>query len=146
MAFQLETPLEIESILEELDPTGECHVTFRQGMAGENQKRDRLVFGGQRRTFTGVGMAVEGAVTFPEREEIECRLTMVGAIAFLDEEGQELFKFKGDKLAMRDTAFHTAWARLPPHVATMLHNLCLDANPDWDYRANPNAVAENSSD
>ena len=153
VAYQLAEPTIREFILTELDPTGECKVTFRQGMTTENQLRDRLVFGGQARTFTDSGLRLEGTVAWTEREELECRLTMTGSVGLLNADGQELFKFRAGKRIMSDAQFHAAWGKLPPHVATMLHLKCLDVNPDWDFRPRdddegeaPKSVEENATE
>jgi hypothetical protein len=137
VAYTLPERIIEEFILTEIDPTAECRVTFRQGMTQENQQRDRLVFGGQARTFTDSGLRLEGTVAWTEREELECRLTMVGAVAFNDTKGKPLFRFRNGTLAMSDQQFHNAWGKLPPHVATLLHLKCLDVNPDWDFRPRP---------
>ena len=143
MAYQLDAPVERTFILDQLDPTGEAKITFRQARARENQVRDRMVFGEQARTFTANGLQLQGTVTWSEREELECKLTMVGCESILDEEGEPLFRFREDgKLAMNDTQFHKSWGKLPPHVATMFHLCCLDTNPEWDFRDDPNSARE----
>ena len=135
--LQLSTPVISTFVLDEFDPTGEAKVSFRQATTLETQQRDQLVFGGQAKTYTADGLRIEQSIPWSVREEIECRLTMCGTEAILDADGKSLFRFKDGKLAMSPDQFHKAWGKLPPAVATILHEHCLDAKPDWDYRINP---------
>ena len=141
MPFQLKHPTVIETRLTELDPADPPIVKFRQSTARENQLREALVFGPQKKAFTESGMEVRDSVAWALRQEIECRLTMCGLSGFLDVDENELFKFNGERLAMSDAQFHTAWGKIwPISICDRLHSLCLDANPDWDYR--PKAAGE----
>ena len=146
MALVIKNPVEQIFTLAELDETGEAKVRFRQATTKENQVRERLVFGSQARTLTDAGLRVESTVPWSVRQEIEVRLTLCGAEGIVDENDNSLFQFSGDKLAMSDSRFHEAWGRLPTQYANVIHGHCLDVNPDWDFRANPNSVSESSDE
>jgi hypothetical protein len=80
------------------------------------------------------------------RQEVECRLTVCGAESIEGPDGKPLFRFKqeGGKavLAMSDDEFHNAWGVINPvSICDRFHDLCLDANPDWDFR--PGSDGEN---
>ncbi|HUT14847.1 MAG TPA: hypothetical protein VMY98_01210 [Anaerolineae bacterium] len=136
MAFKLRNPLVQTFVLDDLDPSGEAKITFRQGTIRENQIRDTLVFSQQERTIAQGGIRVSNAVPWSVRQEIEVRLTLAGAEGLLRHDGAPLFKFKNGKLDMQDDEFHEAWGLIHPQsVADILHGHCMDVNPDWDYRA-----------
>lgn len=137
MAFRLQHPIERTFVLDEIDPTGEAKVTFKQATTRETQLRDQLVFGGQSRSLVGDGLRIENSMQWSVREMIEARLTMTGCEGILDEDGRPLFHFKNGACDMSVDAFNAAWGKLPPAVAKILHEKCLDANPDWDFRVNP---------
>ena len=146
MALVIKNPVERLFTLDELDDTGEAKVRFRQATTKENQVRERRVFGSQARTLTDAGLRVESTVPWSVRQEIEVRLTICGVESIVDENGEPLFRFNVDKLAMSDQIFHDVWGRLPVHYASVIHGHCLDVNPDWDFRTNPNSVPENSAE
>jgi len=135
MAFKLTHPVTQAFVLDELDPSGEAKVTFRQATARENQIRDTLVFSQQQRVITATGVSTSNALPWSVRQEIECRLTLVGAEGILRPDGSPLFSFKGGKLDMDDQEFHDAWSLIhPQRVVDILHGHCLDVNADWDWR------------
>jgi len=141
MAFVLQTPIVQPFVLYEIDPSGEAKVFFRQVSTAETQVRDQLVFSGQARTMTDSGVTVERTLPWSLREEIEVRLTLCGAEGiFLSDGKTPLFRFKNDTLSMNPDQFHEAWGKLPSPVASIIHEKCLDANPDWDWRSNPTPV------
>ncbi len=135
MPFQLENPLQIETHLTNLAKEDPPIVVFRQATAKENQLREQMVFGPQARVFTDVGMELHGSVVWSVRRMIECRLTMVSMSGFLDKDGNELFTFKNGKTSMSPDAWAKAWGKITRvAICKQLHDLCMDANPDWDYR------------
>jgi hypothetical protein len=147
MAYQLSNPILSAYKLTELDETGEAEVTFRQATVGQIQERERLIYGNQSRTYTDSGMRIERNVVRSVQAEIEVRLTIAGCKALYDADGSDLFKFKPDgTLDMTPDQFHKVWKRLPPLLAGILYGHCLDSNPDWDFRIDPNAVAENETE
>ena len=138
MALQLKHPAEVTKIFTELDPSGEFRASFRQATARDVQIRDTLVFGPQQRILAADGLSIRDAVAFSVRQEVECRLTMTSCVGLLREDGSPVFRFKRGKLNMDDQEFHDAWGLLfPQEVVDALHNACLDANPDWDWRDRP---------
>jgi len=135
MPFQLKHPTVVETRLEELDPLDPPVVKFRQATARENQIREAQIFGPQKKAFTQEGMEVRDSVAWAMRQEIEVRLTLCGLSGFLDVDGEELFRFRGEQLNLNEAQFHTAWGKIwPINICDRLHHLCLDANPEWDYR------------
>lgn len=148
MALILASPVVVPFVLRELDPTGETVVTFRQAMSEANQIRDRLVFGAQAKTFTDQGLRLDSGVPFSVRQMIECRLTIAGLDGVYRDAAKEvpLMRFKNGKLAMTDDEFNKAWGDIPPGWANTLHNCCLDANPDWDFRTDPNSARESDEE
>lgn len=142
MAFQLQNQIVHPFILHELDPSGEAQVSFRQVATAAMQIRDQLVFSGQSRTLKEEGVKIERSIPWSVREEIEVRLTICDASGILKADGSPLFIFKNGTLSMNPDQFHEAWGLLPPSVASILHEKCLEANPDWDWRSNPTPAVQ----
>jgi hypothetical protein len=146
MALQMKVPTVTETILTDLDSDGEAKITFRQAAAKENQIRETLVFGNQRRSFTDEGMDIRGGVPWSVRQEIECRLTMCGAEGILAPDKSPLFRFKNGELDMTDDEFHEAWGKINPiSICDRFHELCHEVNPDWSLlggAGNPPSAGE----
>lgn len=132
MALQMKAALVKETVLLGLDPSGEAKITFRQALPTETQVRDQLLFSQQRRTFNAEGMEIRDTVPWTVRQEIEIRLTIVGAEGILGPNGANLFRFKGGKLNMTPDEFHEAWGKINPiSICDEFHELCWEVNPDW---------------
>jgi hypothetical protein len=148
MALKMKVPTVKETILTDLDPDGEAKIAFRQATARENQIRDTLIFGSQRRSFTDEGLEIRDGVPWSVRQEIECRLTMCGAEGILGPAGAPLFRFKNGRLDMSDVEFQNAWGKINPiSICDRFHELCHEVNPDWGFGQgsddeNPPSVAE----
>lgn len=143
MPLQLSPPIEKEFELERSDkmfgtPDGEpTRVMIRQATQGAHERRAAL--------FSQIvrEMARDGAedvvrlisrFSFEELKRIECYLTMRAcSIEFKASEKSKpkaLFPFNVKGL-ITESAFNEAWAKLPPSVASEIHEYVLEVNVDW---------------
>jgi len=130
----------------DLDPSGEAKISFKQADTLGIQQRDQEAFAQQSRSFTDDAMLIKGDVPITHRMEIEARLTICEpTVGILNRAGEPAFKFSNGKLAMSADEFHIAWGEFDPAVTRIFWLVCLDANPEWDYRvARPTTPASNA--
>jgi hypothetical protein len=124
------------------EPNGEpTTVTVKQAAQHEHERR-QLLFSKLERSFSDLKPDVVTLVQdipMEELKRLEVWLTLCES-NILDENGKELFPSKKGsnghpRLSMSQTAFNEAWGKLPPDVATEIHDKVLKVNKIWSGRS-----------
>lgn len=141
--MKINTKPETQTFVLKSDPDGKASITVRQARTGDNIELAKL-FDEQSRVWGEDDNRVE----LKQRWNYElikrkrAFRTLAGATELLDEDGNELFRFRegknGPELAMSEDSFNRVWGILPPEVTTEISEYVLVVNPQW----NPFLVGE----
>lgn len=136
MPLQLSVPLEKEFVLEKTDEaygvTEPTKVTIRQAAQSGHERRASLFSNIVREMARGDQDDIVRLIqrfSFEELKRIEVYLTLVGC-NITDEHNKPLFKFSSNG-HISESSFTEAWGKLPPLVATEIHDCVLDLNIAW---------------
>jgi len=140
MPLQLKTKIEQTFNLTRADEKygGEgTTVTIRQASQWQHEKRQEI-FSNMRSRYSADGqdlLEILQRFNALELHRLDVRLTIADC-NILDENGEELFKFKKEKsgrtyLGMTDSEFDKAWGVLPIDVADEIYEKVLVVNPSW---------------
>lgn len=137
MPLKLIAPIREEFVLKRTDELTESEgdataIAIRQASQGEYERRQQM-FSEWSRGYD----PISGEERVVQRLNVEMlkRLEVYLTLAdcnIEDVDGKPLFKFKNDKLAMSETDFNRAWAKLPLVTATEIHECVLKVNKSWD--------------
>lgn len=116
------------------DPDGKATVTIRQATFRENMLRADA-FSTYRRVYAN--RPGERDEVFETRNSArvwlkEIYITLSGAVGFVDEEGEELFRFKKGQLDMSESEFEHIFGQIDDEqLVREIHNCVVTVNPGW---------------
>lgn len=113
----------------------EFNVTFRQATMGDDMVRSSLF--SERKTMRDAeGRSVEFYnLDVMKLMATEVRLTI--AKCDLTRGKKKMFRPKMD-----EATFMAEWSALPAEIANLLHEKCIETNPDWGFRVAPESEEE----
>jgi len=104
----------------------EFNVTFRQATMGDDMVRSSL-FSERKQSRAADGTVTETYdMDILHLMAVEVRLTLVSCD--LTQNKRKMFKKDMD-----EPTFMKAWGALPSKIATLLHDKCIEVNPDWGF-------------
>jgi hypothetical protein len=150
MPFQIKPSVCKQFPLSELDEegaepgSGTTFVVFRQAAQGEEKQRGQLFADFRREYVEAGGVVIQQHLSFDEISEQEVFLTMAEC-NILDTDGTALFHFNENKRLVSLVDFQKSWAKLPPHVAKLIHQKVLEMNPQWSEAGDKSNAGESGS-
>lgn len=141
MPLKLMAPIVKEFSLDEIDEDYDVEgdptiIMIRQATQREAELR-AAVFNRITSQYSQAGDGVVREVReipWTELTRKEVYLTLAGS-NIEEENGKQLFKFKGERLDMSQSQFEKAWGKLPPVICRKIHECVIDVNMTWSGKA-----------
>lgn len=132
MPLQLIAPIEKDFILtktdEEFKTEGEpTKILIRQATQGQHERRNVLI-NTFNRQYDGVSVTVSQNFSPEDLYRLEVELTLADC-NITGEDEKPLFIFTNK--VVNSTSFMRGWSKLPPLVASEIHDKVLEVNPLW---------------
>lgn len=112
-------------------------VEIRQARFGENDKRGRALATYKRKIMDDGTATLESILDISSLYRLEIMLTLAGT-NITDESGKPLFKFRGERVVMKEKDFEAALSMLPDDVVQFIHDKVIEVNPHWSPEGEEN--------
>jgi len=133
MPLKLTSPIEKDFVLEKSDAEfcekgdPSTTVTIRQATQGQHERRNAVI-NTFNREYDGLNITVSQNFSPEDLYRLEVELTLTSCnISDVDE--KPLFTFRNG--AVEPASFRKGWAKLPPLIASEIHEKVLEVNPLW---------------